>query len=243
MAKSEQNSGNNTIIQGEPLNTKPTSLLMALSEIEQFSYAERSSLISKEALTTITLTEFSIVGFKYAIKSTIALALLTPPIVMVKNNMLPIFGNTSPSLFDKFFAYALAVSMPLSFVIFIAYIIQKSLFGELTKKAVKNLTMGLISGKLFATFVTWIVFNIIYTSIFTKKLISNFVKYLDKKQWKPTWDLESIYLWLSLARESIIDSLSQIMIINILFVSIILGAIALGGYNNRRYKRFIEEWT
>lgn len=243
MSKGEQGSGNNTVVQSELADPRPKSLMMALSEIEQFSYAERTSHIPVEALTSIALMDFSVVGIKYAIKSTIVSALLAPPIMMVEKNLLPVFGDTNTTLFDKFFAYALAISMPMAFALFISYIIQKSLTGDLTRKTIKGVVSGLVIGKLLATFVVWIVFNIVYVSIFTKERIASFIIWFHKKQWKLPWDAESIYYWLVYARESIIDSIPIIMTINVLFVGIILVSVALGKCNDKRYKKFIEEWT
>ena len=77
-------------------------------------------MIKSRFLTTKQRLEFMEVGFRSSFASGIVSALLTPIAIGVIEQYIPMFGDPSPTFFDKFSAFLLALGFSLGYAIFMA---------------------------------------------------------------------------------------------------------------------------
>ena len=126
----------------------PRGLLEAISYIDQnFANELGGCMIKSRFLTTKQRLEFMEVGFRSSFASGIVSALLTPIAIGVIEQYIPMFGDTSPTLFDTYSAFLLALSFSLGYAIFMAKA-STCFIGEYTRAMVLNLLGGMIFGAI-----------------------------------------------------------------------------------------------
>src|SRR3972149_2892234 len=92
----------------------PKGLLQVLSEIEQYSVAEKEgSSIPEEVLTTEKIRTYWIEGARFSAFSVVATLFLSPFMFAAHEGIIPVFGSYSPSPFEKVFIILLTVSASL----------------------------------------------------------------------------------------------------------------------------------
>ena len=100
---------------------KPKGLLDAISEIQQYYVVERSgSTIPVDFFTLGGKLAFFEVGFKGGFLCGLISAFLTPIAIGVIEKYIPIFGSYDATLYDKFFAFLIAVSFTVGYAFFFA---------------------------------------------------------------------------------------------------------------------------
>ena len=149
----------------------PRGLLEAISYIDQnFANELGGCMIKSRFLTTKQRLEFMEVGFRSSFASGIVSALLTPIAIGVIEQYIPMFGDTSPTLFDTCSAFLLALSFSLGYAIFMAKA-STCFIGEYTRAMVLNLLGGMIFGAIVKGVVVFIAFHFLYFKIFTDRNI------------------------------------------------------------------------
>ena len=81
---------------------------------------------------------------------------------------IPMFGDTSPTFFDKFSAFLLALGFSLGYAIFMAKA-STCFIGEYTRAMVLNLLGGMVFGAIVKAVLAFIAFHFLYFKIFTDK--------------------------------------------------------------------------
>lgn len=85
-------------------------LVTPVSEIEYyFAQERRGSVLSDNFFTTKERVEFFAVGLKTSFVSGMVSALFSPVAIGVLEKMIPVFGSTEPTSWDKFFIFLLAL--------------------------------------------------------------------------------------------------------------------------------------
>lgn len=125
-------------------------------------------MIKSRFLTTKQRLEFMEVGFRSSFASGIVSAFLTPVAIGVIEQYIPMFGDPSPTFFDKFSAFLLALGFSLGYAIFMAKA-STCFIGEYTRAMVLNLLGGMIFGAIVKAVVAFIAFHFLYFKIFTDK--------------------------------------------------------------------------
>ena len=145
----------------------PRGLLEAISYIDQnFANELGGCMIKSRFLTTKQRLEFMEVGFRSAFASGLVTALLTPVAIGVIEQYIPMFGDPSPTLFDKFSAFLLALGFSLGYAIFMAKA-STCFIGEYTRAMVLNLLGGMVFGAVVKAVVAFIAFHFLYFKIFS----------------------------------------------------------------------------
>lgn len=175
-------------------NVHPRGLLEAIGFIEQ-AYADESggAEIDPRRLTTPVRLEFIEVGFWSSFVSGLVTAMLSPLAIGVLENRVPIFGSTSPSLFDQACGLLLAVSFSLGYSFFLAGVATKHL-GGYSRAMVSNLLYGVTASGALKALIVFISFHMLYFYVLTDKNIITVIKWLYK--FKLPYEIAvAIFLW------------------------------------------------
>ena len=172
----------------------PRGLLSAIAFIEQ-NYANElgGCIIPARYLTTMQRIEFFEVGFRSAFVSGVITALLTPVAIGVLEQYIPIFGDLSPTVIDKFSAFLLALGFWLGYAIFLAKA-STSFIGGYTRSMVLNLLSGVVIGAIFKAVLAFVIYHFLYIKVLTDKNIFWSVTKLYYVNANPA-TVEAIYNW------------------------------------------------
>lgn len=149
--------------------SKPQSLLHAISEIEQWSFIERSAKdIDPQVVTTPIFITFVLIGWRAAFISFLFAFLTLPFSYMVTKQVIPIFGSYNPSLGDKIYAYAISTGHTVVLSLFLAKLFSRCYLGSTTKRAITALVWeGIVAAKWICTFFGFILYHLLYYFILT----------------------------------------------------------------------------
>ena len=167
MAKSSGSTNNSPDMMPIPQSSEihPRGLLEAISYIDQnFANELGGCMINARFLTTKQRLEFMEVGFRSAFASGLITAILTPVAIGVIEQYIPIFGDSNPSLFDKFSAFLLALGFSLGYAIFMAKT-ATCYIGRYTRAMIGNLLGGMAFGAILKALIAFIAFHFIYFKI------------------------------------------------------------------------------
>jgi hypothetical protein len=150
----------------------PKGLLDAISEIEYYYAQERrGSVLSEGFFTTKDRMEFFAVGLKTSFVSGLVSALFSPVAIGVLEKMIPVFGSTEPTSWDKFFIFLLALGYTIGYAAFItptAY----CYIGAYTKAMIRSLIGGVVAGALGKMAVAFLLYHFLYMVVLTDEHIA-----------------------------------------------------------------------
>ncbi len=211
----------------------PRGLLEAISYIDQnFANELGGCMIKSRFLTTKQRLEFMEVGFRSSFASGIVSAFLTPVAIGVIEQYIPMFGDPSPTFFDKFSAFLLALGFSLGYAIFMAKA-STCFIGEYTRAMVLNLLGGMIFGAIVKAVVAFIAFHFLYFKIFTDK---NVVWAVTKLYYTKTSQstVYSIYNWVQGFKGIFLISAYFVLISTAVFIIIPIIAMLVAWRRNRK---------
>lgn len=155
---------------------RPKSFLDVVSIIENYYLAERNGKSLPDNLFTfkgrIMVSE---VGFKGAAVSAFISIFLAPFFIAVVEKYVPIFGSSEFTLFDQFFALALAVSFSLGYSLIIASV-GKYYIGNLARKTVNWLMLGLTAAGILKIIVAFMLYNTVYVVVLEENRVINVLR-------------------------------------------------------------------
>jgi hypothetical protein len=212
-------SGGGTVILGGGPGEKAKGFLEALAEIEQYYAAEsQGAEVHERFFTTKERLEFFNVGLKSALVSGIVSVVLTPVALGVVEQMVPIFGaGTSPSGFDKGFAFSIALAISFGYALFVSSV-ARCYKGSITKLMVKMLLQGVYVGAIVKAVVAVILYHSIAFSLLTPKLLQ--VVLIPAQKIIPYEYCSAIYSWLLAFKPILIQSSFYIVATSMLYVMI-----------------------
>lgn len=150
---------------GVSTSARPRSFIDVVSIIEGYFLAEKGGESLPDNLLTLKgKIIISEVGFKGAAISGIISILLTPFCVGVLQKYIPIFGSYEFTLFDEIFAMALTVSFALGYGLIIATI-GKYYVGNLSRRAINWLMMGLTGACALKVVIAFVLYNMLYVLV------------------------------------------------------------------------------
>ena len=231
MSLSKDNQRGDVFIGSAASPGKPKGLLDAISEIQQYYVVERSgSTIPEDFFTLGGKLAFFEVGFKGGLLCGLISALFTPLAIGVFEKYIPIFGTFEMTLYDKFFAFVIALSFSIGYAFFFASL-GKYYIGEISKAAIKNLISGLATGAILKMIIAFIAFHFLYFIVLEPH---NLAGTLIKLKWLVSMNkLNTIHQWLGDFRHIFLSSSYFIVFTTFLMVSIPLIGIIIGSQNTR----------
>lgn len=171
MSKGGGGGGPDVVTQGGGDKQHPKGLLDAISEIEYyFAQERRGSVLSEGFFTTKDRVEFFAVGLKTSFVSGMVSALFSPIAIGVLEKMIPVFGSTEPTSWDKFFIFLLALGYSIGYAAFIcptAY----CYIGAYTKAMIRSLVGGVVAGAAAKMVIAFIFYHFIYMVVLTDEHI------------------------------------------------------------------------
>jgi len=222
---------------------RPKSIIDAISELEQYSAVLGTEEVPESFFTFKQKWEFFEVGFRDAFVSGLISALFTPIAMGVIHKLIPIFGEYPPSLFDRIFAFALALGFPIGYALLIASLGRYYHSNKITKVAINTFLTGLFTGTAFKAVIAFLGFHFIYFFVFTPQNLARCLYALSGRT-KLTADLyQQIYSWLLEFREVFIPSAYFVVFVSLLFIAIPCFSIFYYGRKLKKEKKFLEDFS
>ena len=227
-----------TVVSTNVGDIKPQGLLHALSEIEQFSVAERASPIPEEAVTTINILSFFTVGIKIGCVSVLVTSLLSPFSFAAHENVLPVFGSYAPSMLDRAFVFLLSMAFSAGCAFLIFALLSKLYFGNVTRRCAGTLVGGYVAGSVFSSVLVFILYHIVYFKYLAPEPLAELLSYIPEGIRPST----TTYIWLARFTAGLIPASyfqAFIALISMLIVSL---SIVVSRIKTRREKEMEEIW-
>jgi hypothetical protein len=199
------------------------------------SMEERGVDFPGDFFTPDDMLKYSTCGLLESLKSGLITVLFTPIAFGVISKIVPIFGETDPSTFDKMFAFCLALSLTIAYAFVLVSITQRYIF-PFTKKIIKNFLQGVMIGKIFITIVAFVFYHWLYIKVLTEDnvifVLRIFKSFVDLNK------LNAIYLWIMDFKPVLLTSAWFIVLTTVIFISIPLIGIVI---TVRKNKQLTEE--
>jgi hypothetical protein len=233
---SGRNSGSGTSdiipLQSMAAETRPRGIIEAISNIEFYHAQEKRGVILSAGFFTLKQKiEYFEVGFRGSFISGLITAMIVPVAIGVVERMIPVFGSTSPTTFDKVFVFLLAFGFTLGYSCFIAR--AASLYiGPYTRSMIRNFVGGVVTGAVGKMIIAFIFFHFLCMVVLTRKhvilLLLRFRKYMEIET------LISIYRWTMEFRPVLLTSSYLIVVTTSIFIAMPLMAMLFVSFRNRR---------
>jgi hypothetical protein len=233
---SGRNSGGGTSdiipLQSITAETRPRGIIEAISNIEFYHAQEKRGVILSAGFFTLKQKiEYFEVGFRGSFISGLITAMIVPVAIGVVERMIPVFGSTSPTTFDKVFVFLLAFGFTLGYSCFIAR--AASLYiGPYTRSMIRNFVGGVVTGAVGKMIIAFIFFHFLCMVVLTRKhvilLLLRFRKYMEIET------LISIYRWTMEFRPVLLTSSYLIVVTTSIFIAMPLMAMLFVSFRNRR---------
>ena len=230
-------SGSSDIIpvQSIEAETRPKGLIEAVSTIEYYHAQEkRGSILSAGFFTLKQKIEYFEVGFRGSFISGLITAMITPLAIAVVERMIPVFGSTSPTTFDKCFIFLLAFGFTLGYACFIAR--AASLYiGPYTRSMIRNFVGGVITGAVAKMIIAFIFFHFLYMVVFTENHVIRILLRVRKYMEMETFI--AIYQWIMEFRPVLLTASYLIVATTSVFVLLPLIAMIFVSMRNKRLEK------
>lgn len=236
---SGRNSGSGTSdiipLQSMAAETRPRGIIEAISNIEFYHAQEKRGVILSAGFFTLKQKiEYFEVGFRGSFISGLITAMIVPVAIGVVERMIPVFGSTSPTTFDKVFVFLLAFGFTLGYSCFIAR--AASLYiGPYTRSMIRNFIGGVVIGAVGKMIIAFIFFHFLCMVVLTRKhvilLLLRFRKYMEIET------LISIYRWTMEFRPVLLTSSYLIVVTTSIFIAMPLMAMLFVSFRNRRLQK------
>jgi hypothetical protein len=142
------------------------------------------------------------------------------------------FGDSSPTLFDKFSAFLLALGFSLGYAIFMAKA-STCFIGEYTRAMVLNLLGGMVFGAIVKAVLAFIAFHFLYFKIFTDANVLWAVSKLQYSKIAPA-TLAAIYYWVQGFKGIFLISAYFVLVSTAVFIVIPIVAMLVAWRRNRK---------
>ena len=224
--------GSDQVIVNQAYMERPKSLLDAVKEIQNMAAMEMGAAegINPMFFSLKDRWDMMVVGIKSSFLSGLIVAFLTPFAIGVVERIIPIFGDTNPTIFDQVYALVLALGFTLGYGFFLANL-RSCYVGNISKAMIRNLLGGAALGAGAKAIIAVIVFNFLYL-YFTAHRIGSMVLPLGKLLTEA--QLEYLYIKLLEFRPVLLISSWFIVLATLLFIAIPTLAIATTAYKNRQ---------
>lgn len=230
-------SGSSDIIpvQSIEAETRPRGLIEAVSTIEYYHAQEkRGAILSAGFFTLKQKIEYFEVGFRGSFISGLITAMITPLAIGVVERMIPVFGSTSPTTFDKCFIFLLAFGFTLGYACFIAR--ASSLYiGSYTRSMIRNFVGGVITGAVCKMLIAFIFFHFLYMVVLTENHVIRILLRVRKYMEMETFI--AVYQWIMEFRPVLLTASYLIVATTTVFVILPLVAMILVSMRNRRLEK------
>lgn len=230
-------SGSSDIIpvQSIEAETRPKGLIEAVSTIEYYHAQEkRGSILSAGFFTLKQKIEYFEVGFRGSFISGLITAMITPLAIGVVERMIPVFGSTTPTTFDKCFIFLLAFGFTLGYACFIAR--AASLYiGPYTRSMIRNFVGGVITGAVAKMIIAFIFFHFLYMVVLTENHVIRLL--LRVRKYMETETFIAIYQWIMEFRPVLLTASYLIVVTTTVFVILPLVAMIFVSIRNRRLEK------
>lgn len=232
VSKDKGGSNSDVILTGGQGKEKPKGLIDAISEVQWFCTAERNgSPVPENFFVLRSKLDYFEVGFKGSFISGLVSALFVPIAIGVIERMIPVFGSSSPSLFDQAFVFLLALSFSIGYALFIGGI-GKYYTGNITKTMIRNLIGGVFVGAILKTILAVLLFHFLYIVVLKESniiyVLSHLSIVLDKSKLIP------IYIWLMEFKPILLTSAWFVVVTTIIFLLIPIVMIAITVVKEKR---------
>ena len=219
---------------------KPKGLLDAISEIQQYYVVERSgSTIPEDFFTISGKLAFFEVGFKGGFVCGLISAMLTPLAIGVFELYIPIFGTRDPSVFDRVFAFLLAISFTIGYSFFFAGL-GKYYIGEISKAAIKNLIGGVLTGAILKLVIAFLAFHFIYFVVLEPHTFARWLLKLDRFVKYET--LNRFYQWMGIFRPVFLTSSYFVAFTTAIMIFVPLSGIYWGSRKTQKIMAQEDKW-
>jgi len=172
------------------------------------------------------------VGFRSSFASGIVTALLTPIAIGVIEQYIPMFGDPTPTMFDKFSAFLLALGFSLGYAVFMAKA-SICFIGEYTRAMVLNLLGGMVFGAVVKAVVAFIAFHFLYFKVFSDSNVLWGVGKLYYAKTSPA-SVASIYYWVQGFKGIFLTSAYFVLVSTAVFIIIPIAAMFVAWLRNRK---------
>lgn len=190
----------------------PRNILTAVSQIQQYyTFEKKGQRIPKEFLTLEGAIDYWWIGVKTTWSNGLFVALLSPILVAVLRDYIPVFGDTSPSLYDRIWAIFVTFSLTICFVIFLS-VIMGYYIGDITKHTIKNLFYGIITGSIVKAVVVFFLYHGLYLFVLTETGTAKFLLYF--KDFFSMATLQKWYYWINGVFKNTLIMASWIVVID-----------------------------
>ena len=232
-----ESAGEGPVILGVGGSTqKPTGFLDAIHDIQiKHGQEMREAVIPDDYFTFKRQVEFWEVGCKATVWGGLLDIILVPLGIGVIDKMIPIFGNSDPSLGDKTIALLLATIISITYAILLGklgFLYE----GRYTKHAILNFLAGVVASGLIKIIVGVIAYHYLALKLFTEDRLSGTLLLL-QNQWFsiPMTTLNHWYNFLLDFRVTLITSSYFIAITTLICLSIPYICIGIKKWQGRKY--------
>lgn len=220
-------------------NQGPQDLLDVLSEIEQFSVAEKmGSPIPDEALTTKHLLSYFWIGFMRFVKTVLVTTVSSLFFCWSNNGLISVFGTYQLLVFDRIFIVVFTIALPISNSFFVSRIVWKLYIGSVTQKAIFYLCSGILAGTVFSASAIIILSHNVYYQYLTPEAFAEIMpglpQFLQPVQGRFHWMTELFKQVIPGGYVAAFFSFAAVLIIGM--------SIAVGKIKTRKINRYREVW-
>jgi hypothetical protein len=212
--------------------SKPKGIIDALSEIEKFSAMDRKgSEIPERFFTTKNRIEYFEAGFKGSLVSGLVSALLAPLAIGVLEKLIPVFGDSEPTAFDKGFVFLIALSFSIGYAVFIGGM-GRYYAGRFTRVMIRSFVSGTIVGAILKMVLAFILFHFLYLVVLTEERIATFLSIF--RSWVAPGTLENVYGWIVEFKPVLLISAWFIVLTTVIFIMVPVVSIGIALYRERK---------
>lgn len=225
-----------------PGSSQPKGLFHALAEIEQWSVTEmKSGDIDPQVVTTPVFLSFVSVGWHTSAVTFLASFLSMPFSYGVFKRIFPIFGTSTPSAFDVFFAFFISLSPVLMKSLFVAALLGRCHMGATTRKAVNALVWwGIVFAKWTFCILGFLLYHLAYYKLFTPSIMYRISLYVADIF---SIAADSFYAWIFAFRQTLIASAWILLLAAFLQTLIFMVSYFHSLHRTRITRMWREKWV
>ncbi len=222
-------------VQSMVAENRPKGLIEAISNIEYYHAQEkRGAILSAGFFTLKQKIEYFEVGFRGSFVSGLITAMITPLAIAVVERLIPVFGSTSPSAFDKFFVFLLAFGFWLGYACFIARAASMYI-GPYTRSMIRNFVGGVITGAIGKMIIAFIFLHFLCLVVLTENHVIRLLLRFGRNIRTETFI--SIYRWTMEFRPVLLTASYLIVLTTSVFVALPLVTMLFVSLRNKRLER------
>jgi len=242
---SKEATGSDAIVTSPMTDVRATSLLHALSEIEQFSASEMRVGLPDGVVPMLPRLSFLDVGFKNGAITTAITFLLAPITILAVNHIIPVFGSKDPHLIDRVFVYAFASAPAVALTLLIAFVSAKTYRGQVTKSLINGLLFSYAATKIIISMILMGVMYYIYLRVLTEQAVYNIsdtvqsvMEFIKGEE----TSVEGIYRFLMELREAIVKAASFSALLHVGTATVLLISHIIGIQRTKKIELLRREW-